>query len=885
MADRQGHYADTIQDLSNRCTKAALKELSTEEVHQRMQVLDTFYEKFQEEHERDMKGSSPRANQASMHVDVELAYRGVRQRLSERLEISTPDAQPRAAPVSQVKERVPLDPALIGRFSGDLRDWMRFREVFARYVHSNRDLEPFTKYKYLLNALTDRAALLTRNWDKSEHGYEAAWANLREYYDEPLHQIQVYMDELMQISQEKGRSENCFRWMRRQLQFICTQLSATKQHTLEHWSPVMIWTARTILGAELTADLLRKYQTLTVPHIIRFVYDLEHEQQQLSGNMAKPLTSRQDASPPGGSVKNPKKPQAYMKSSQPQATGGQSKIEQRMVPPLGASSGDGKQSLLFDSAITSPSFIRNHPTSQPTRMENPNPFSKATGQAERMTRETNLFGPASGAAQVQSVAPNSIIIKKAPLPTSQEKRDTPCAYCHKDHAMHRCRHFIALTLTQRQEVVQERKVCPNCFRLGHPLVACPLGECHTCRNNIKHNSLICDGPPERNVAEKRQISFGQKTQWPQQEEGVKSPASQKPPPIVQKISSDRGGQTDQWRLYAPTPEIRLDRDNIPGQDPFGYGRAVDSQWSGPRAGGYHPPERAENSPRESLQQRTDQQRLGTYFSRTESRSPLDRRDRVGEDEWSEHRSQSSAESEARQKRKRGKHRKGRHSRKARRRERKADARRSEPIEDWNDDVAPPQASTQPKKVNQSKPSTEQKDSDAKLQSQRASDGNQMKHPNAVVIPEPAGEKMDTNESIRPSGKSDREEVGGQTPQPIASPMRHQWPTECAQERKGGSPTAMEMGGDAEEISAEKEASLLNSDAEDSIALTDNVIAIVDRMQRSRSANDVRSVCPTAWNNPRNVEALPPALLLAADQTSAPETGQPIKTGDGLAGKD
>lgn len=73
--------------------------------------------------------------------------------------------------------------------------------------------------------------------------------------------------------------------------------------------------------------------------------------------------------------------------------------------------------------------------------------------------------------------------------TSKKKRKV-CQKCGSDHFLHRCPAFLILNVQQRRKVINELRLCHNCFSSLHTTNQCSVGPCKACAPN-KHNSLVC----------------------------------------------------------------------------------------------------------------------------------------------------------------------------------------------------------------------------------------------------------------------------------------------------------------------------------------------------------------------------------------------------------
>lgn len=93
--------------------------------------------------------------------------------------------------------------------------------------------------------------------------------------------------------------------------------------------------------------------------------------------------------------------------------------------------------------------------------------------------------------------------------TSKTNRITQkCIFCNEEsHSMYACTKFKDLTVPQRLNVVNERKLCRNCLRPHHFAQMCQSSTCKKC--NAKHNTLLHPNEqPERAAsAEKIDVSI------------------------------------------------------------------------------------------------------------------------------------------------------------------------------------------------------------------------------------------------------------------------------------------------------------------------------------------------------------------------------------------
>ena len=94
------------------------------------------------------------------------------------------------------------------KFSGELKEWPAFWELFRPYVHESR-LPLIGKFNALSNALTGRAKAQLKRFPANGTGYQLAIEYLLQQYDQPLRIFKNVYDELKTI---KTTRENVAEW-------------------------------------------------------------------------------------------------------------------------------------------------------------------------------------------------------------------------------------------------------------------------------------------------------------------------------------------------------------------------------------------------------------------------------------------------------------------------------------------------------------------------------------------------------------------------------------------------------------------------------------------------------------------------------------------------
>lgn len=103
---------------------------------------------------------------------------------------------------TSARSRLPSIP--IPKFSGNLADWPRFKQLFLSMVHTNDELVIIEKYYFLADALQGEAKALISSFGMDEENYEAAWKVLLQRYDNKRLLATSYVDKVLDYPAPKG---------------------------------------------------------------------------------------------------------------------------------------------------------------------------------------------------------------------------------------------------------------------------------------------------------------------------------------------------------------------------------------------------------------------------------------------------------------------------------------------------------------------------------------------------------------------------------------------------------------------------------------------------------------------------------------------------------
>ncbi|XP_055589427.1 uncharacterized protein LOC129741706 [Uranotaenia lowii] len=106
-----------------------------------------------------------------------------------------------------VMSRVKLPDIHLPNFSGRLRDWVTFRDMFRSLIHNNNQLSPVDKFTYLRSSVSDEALQEISAIDISANNYQVAWKALENRYENKKLIVKAHLDAIFSI--EPVRRENC----------------------------------------------------------------------------------------------------------------------------------------------------------------------------------------------------------------------------------------------------------------------------------------------------------------------------------------------------------------------------------------------------------------------------------------------------------------------------------------------------------------------------------------------------------------------------------------------------------------------------------------------------------------------------------------------------
>lgn len=241
-------------------------------------------------------GSVQRAELAGYKGDAEKQKKFLNQTLNEAIarvhteqidpEIVEPTNDPSQENAFQMVP-IKLETIQIPTFSGNLSEWISFKDIFITYIHNNPRLNNTLKFHQLRSKLRGQALDTVKGYQITGLNYHAAWQDLERRYDQTDELVQEYIRKFLEVPSIIGRAN---------LPRLRTIVDATNQMIralpslgadVHNWGPFICLIITTKLDEETRMDW-RKHIGLrtntTVTELIAFMETRSREYQQSQGD-------------------------------------------------------------------------------------------------------------------------------------------------------------------------------------------------------------------------------------------------------------------------------------------------------------------------------------------------------------------------------------------------------------------------------------------------------------------------------------------------------------------------------------------------------------------------------------------------------------------------
>ncbi|XP_038106576.1 uncharacterized protein LOC119766213 [Culex quinquefasciatus] len=152
--------------------------------------------------------------------------------------------------------RVKLPDIHLPNFSGNLREWVTFRDTFKSLIHRNSKLTSMDKFTYLQSSLSGPALLEISGIDLSEENYSVAWSALEEEYGNKKLIVKAHLDVILDLEPLTKESYDGLSHLLGEFEKNLQMLDKMGENTA-NWSTVMAH----VLCSKLDSATLRNWET------------------------------------------------------------------------------------------------------------------------------------------------------------------------------------------------------------------------------------------------------------------------------------------------------------------------------------------------------------------------------------------------------------------------------------------------------------------------------------------------------------------------------------------------------------------------------------------------------------------------------------------------
>ncbi|XP_065080011.1 uncharacterized protein LOC135702883 [Ochlerotatus camptorhynchus] len=102
-------------------------------------------------------------------------------------------------PADSAMSRVKLPDIKLPSFSGNIKDWVTFRDTFRSLIHHNHQLTAIDKITYLRSSVSGEALQEVSSIDLSAENYEVAWKILEKKYENKKLIVKAHLDAIFAV--------------------------------------------------------------------------------------------------------------------------------------------------------------------------------------------------------------------------------------------------------------------------------------------------------------------------------------------------------------------------------------------------------------------------------------------------------------------------------------------------------------------------------------------------------------------------------------------------------------------------------------------------------------------------------------------------------------
>lgn len=198
---------------------------------------------------------------AKVLLDVEEFYCSLKAKLYKKRSLLQTGATVAVHPVGNAKpdvglSHVKLPDIKLPVFSGQLNEWVVFRDTFSSLIHNNPQLSDLDKFTYLRTSLQEAAQLEIADIEVSAANYDVAWTTLKTRYENEKLIVKAHLDALDAVEPMKRESFEALNQLIGSFDKHLMMLKKVGQKT-DAWSTLLVH----MVCSRLDGNTLRLWET------------------------------------------------------------------------------------------------------------------------------------------------------------------------------------------------------------------------------------------------------------------------------------------------------------------------------------------------------------------------------------------------------------------------------------------------------------------------------------------------------------------------------------------------------------------------------------------------------------------------------------------------
>ncbi|XP_055614787.1 uncharacterized protein LOC129761112 [Toxorhynchites rutilus septentrionalis] len=168
----------------------------------RIQHLDALWREFEETQDEIELLEDEEDDFTQERQDFQALYYELKASLQSKIPVQPPVPPPTPVSTSsavQISSNVRLPEINLKEFSGNLDDWISFRDLYVSLIHSSMQLTAVQKMLYLRATLSGEAARIISSLEISANNYLVAWKLLKDRFENPNLLVKRYVSGLLTI--------------------------------------------------------------------------------------------------------------------------------------------------------------------------------------------------------------------------------------------------------------------------------------------------------------------------------------------------------------------------------------------------------------------------------------------------------------------------------------------------------------------------------------------------------------------------------------------------------------------------------------------------------------------------------------------------------------